>query len=235
MKSPKFSFSIVVLILAMLACNMPGQNSGGSAPTTEPTTVVFVVIEPTATETVIPTETPIPFSPTPELPPEITLIKNSNCRMGPSEFYFYIDQITKDTVLPVVGRTSDSSWWQVINATDRECWIFSENSQANQDFSAVAVKEGPVLPNTPGNFFVVDQDCDSVNKKFQVAFSWVSGGGEDGFYLNRNGKRIFEAKASKFNYRDNNAPYKENISYELYAFNKYGVSFPAVQFVAECK
>src|SRR5688572_25522734 len=167
MKTRKITFAIAILIIAMLACNMPGSSSGG--PPSEPTTVVYVVVESTTTPTLAVTETPSPTA-TPALPPEITLLKNSNCRLGPSEYYFYADQITIDTVLPVVGRTSDSSWWQVINATDRECWIFSENSQANQDFSAVAVKEGPELPNTPGNFSVVDTHCDPVGKKFTVTF-----------------------------------------------------------------
>lgn len=229
-------FALVFLILAMLACNLSNPNSGGvpAAPTLEPTTVVYVVIEPTITPTIAVTETPSPTA-TPALPAEITLLKNSNCRLGPSEYYFYVDQITKDTVLPVIGRNSDSSWWQVINATDRECWIFSENSQANQDFNAVPIKEGPVLPNTPGNFSVIDQHCDPASKKFIVTLKWVSGGGETGFKITRNGSQIFEAKATQLNFKDNNAPLKENLSYQLVAFNKYGESFPAVQIVPECK
>lgn len=229
-------FAFVFLILTMLACNVPGQGSGGSSsePTTEPTTVVFVVVEPTITPTIAVTETPSPTA-TPALPPEITLLKNSNCRLGPSEYYFYVDQITKDTVLPVTGRTSDSSWWQVINATDRECWIFSGNSQANQDLSAVPIEEGPALPNAPGNFFVVDKNCNPGAGTFTVSFKWVSGGGDgDGFRLLRNGAQIIEMDATKTKFTDKNAPLNANLSYELFAFNKYGISTSAVQIVPAC-
>jgi hypothetical protein len=236
MKSQKNSFSIVILILAMVACNMPGQVSGGepsSSATEEPTTVVYVVIEPTLT-TIPPTDTPIPVSPTSALPPEVTLLKDSNCRMGPSEYYFYIDQIAKDTVLPVVGRTEKSDWWQVINATDRECWIFSENTQANQDFSTVTIEEGPALPTTPGNFFVVEKKCNPGAGTFSVAFKWEIGSGHDGFKLYRNGNQIIEMDETKFRFTDKNAPLNVNLSYELVAFNKYGVSASAVQIVQAC-
>lgn len=233
MKSQK-KIGFAFLILAMLACNMPGS-AVGSEPTLEPTTVVYVVIEPTATETVIPTETPIPASSTPELPPEVTLVKNSNCRMGPSEFYVIVDQISKDKVLPVVGRNEDGSWWQVINATQRECWIFNENTQVNSDFSAVAIKEGPVLPSVPGNFFVTGQQCQSGLKKFSVSFSWVSGADTDGFRIYRDGSRIIELKASKLKFTDANAPYNKNIVYELEAYNENGTSQRVAQIVPACK
>lgn len=234
MKSRKIYSAIAILIIAMLACNMPGQGSGTSSePTIEPTTVVYVVVEPTLTPTIAVTDTPSPTA-TSALPPEITLLKNTNCRMGPSEYYFYIDQITKDTVLPVIGRTADGSWWQVINPTDRECWIYSENSQANQDFSAVPIEEGPALPNAPGNFFVVDQNCNYSAEEFTVSFKWVSGGGGDGFRLYRNGAQIIEMAADKTKFTDKNPPLNENLSYELVAFNKYGVSTSAVQIVPAC-
>lgn len=233
MNSQKVKFAFMFLILAMLACSIPGQSAEVAPPTTEPTTVVYVVIEPTATATIAVTETPA-FTLTPTLPPEVTLLKNSNCRIGPSEFYYIADQISKDKVLPVVGRNEDGSWWQVINATNRECWIFNENTQANSDFTAVPIKEAPVLPDVPGNFFVTDQSCQPGPKIFEVAFSWAAGANTDGFRLYRNGSRIIELKASKFNFRDKNAPLKVNLSYELEAFNKNGTSQKAVQIVPAC-
>lgn len=236
MKTRKISFAISILIIAILACNVPAGADSGETPSEsaeEPTTVVYVVVEPTITLTIAVTETPSPTA-TPALPPEITLLKNSNCRLGPSEYYFYVDQITKDTVLPVIGRTSDSSWWQVVNATDRACWIFNENSQANQDFSAVPIEEGPALPNAPGNFFVVDKNCNPGAGTFAVSFKWASGGDGDGFRLHRNGAQIIEMNSSKTKFTDKNAPLNINLSYELFAFNKYGISTSAVQIVPAC-
>jgi uncharacterized protein YgiM (DUF1202 family) len=224
-------FAFVFLILTMLACNLSNPSSE-VVPTLEPTTVIFVVVEPTLTPTIAVTDTPEPTA-TPTLPPEVTLLKDSNCRLGPNEYYFYVDQIAKDTVLPVVGRTSDSSWWQVINPTDRECWVFSENSQANQDLSAVPIVEGPALPNPPINFFVAGKDCKPGAGTFSVSFKWESGGG-DGFRLYRNGAQIIEMAPDKTKFTDKNAPLNQNLSYELFAFNKYGISTPAVQILQAC-
>ena len=232
----KSIFVIVFLMLAMLACNLslPNSDVAPASATVEPTTVIYVVIEPSATVTVAVTDTPLPTA-TESLPPEVTLIKNSNCRKGPSNYYYILDQIAIDTVLPVVAQSEDGVWLQVINATNRECWIFNENVEPNSDFSALPIKEGPPLPGTPGNFFVTDQFCQIGLLKFSVSFSWVSGGEETGFRMFRNGNQIIELKASKFNYKDINAPVKKNLSYELEAFNENGTSVRGIQIVPACK
>lgn len=239
MKSQKSSFAFVFLFLAMLACGLPGS---GSSPTEIPSPtieapVTIIVIEntptPAATETPSPTETPA-------LPPEISLTVNSNCRVGPNNFYNIADQIAKDkdgvsVSLPVIGRNEDSTWWQVVNATNQECWIFGENTQPNSDFSALPIKEGPPLPDTPGNFFVTNQVCQPGAQVFEVTFNWASGANTDGFRLYRNGARIVELKAERLNYKDIKAPLGINISYELESFNKNGTSPKAVQIVPACK
>jgi len=234
MKSQKSSFAFVFLILAMLACGVPGL---GSSPTEIPSPTVqapvtIIVIENSPTPAA--TETPSPTS-TPTAPPEITLTLNSNCRMGPSNFYNIVDQISSGKVFGVIGRNEDNTWWQIVNATNRECWIFYENAEANSDFSAVAVKAGPPLPGVPGQFYVTDQLCQPGPKKFTVTLSWSIGSDTDGFRLYRDGGRIAELKAERFNYKDANAPYNKNITYEIEAYNENGTSQKAIQIVPACK
>lgn len=234
-------FALLFLILAMLACNLSNPNAGGAptSPTLEPTTVIYVVIEPTATPTIAVTNTPAPTA-TAELPPEIMLHKNSNCRRGPSEYYVIVDQIARDkdgvpVSLPVVGQNEGGTWWQVINATGQECWIFGENTQPNSDFSNLPIKEGPALPDTPGNFFVTNQVCQPGPKKNEITFSWTVGANTDGFHIYRNGSRIIELKAGRLNYKDINAPLEVNLTYELEAFNKNGTSIKVIQIIPACK
>ena len=107
MKVVKFRFAMVSLVLAALACNVPGPASSenADAPAAEPEVTYVVIVENTATT--IPTDTPIPPTATPDLPPELNLSKNSNCRLGPSEFYVVVDQIAAGTQLPVIGRSED--------------------------------------------------------------------------------------------------------------------------------
>lgn len=230
---------VVALIVATLACNLPGTSSTTSEPVNTPdiptaTQAVVVVIENTATVAL--TDTPIPSTETPSIPAEITLTKNSNCRMGPSTFYHVVDQISSGKVFQVLGRDADNTWWQIVNATGRECWISSENADENTDFSGVEIKEPLPLPNPPGQFFITNQSCQPGVKKFIVTMKWSSGGtGETGFRIYRDGEKIVELKATKFTHQDNFAPINRNISYEIEALNENGASQRVAQFVPACK
>jgi hypothetical protein len=85
------------------------------------------------------------------------------------------------------------------------------------------------------NFYVVDQVCQSAQKKFSVTLSWSSGGGETSFRIYRDEKAVQEVKASRFNFKDTNAPYNKNIVYEIEALNENGASQRATQIVPACK
>ena len=229
----------VTLVIATLACNLPGASSTLPEQTNTPqsltaTPMVVVVVENTAT--IASTDTPIPPTETPSIPAEITLIKNSNCRMGPSTFYHVVDQIASGKIFQVLGRDADNTWWQIVNATGRECWISAENAEENTDFSSVEIKEPLPLPNPPGQFFITNQSCQPGVKKFIVSMKWSSGGpGETGFRIYRDGEKIAELKATKFTHQDNFAPINKNISYEIEAINENGASQRVAQLVPACK
>ncbi|MCK6585823.1 MAG: SH3 domain-containing protein [Anaerolineales bacterium] len=224
----------IILILSILACNVPGSTDGGENPAQPSPGVTFVVVVEN-TPTTAPTDTPIPPTATQSIPPELTLSKNSNCRLGPSTFYNIVDQIASGKELPVIGRSEDNEWWQVVNDTGRECWIFFDNATPNQDFSSLSIGEAPPLPGIPLNFFVVDQQCLSAQKKFSVTLSWSSGGGETSFRVFRDGKQVIELKPTKFTYKDPAAPYNKNVTYEIESVNANGTSERAIQFVPPCK
>lgn len=238
MKARREILFVVAILISVLACNLPNPNFGGAGVTATveiSAETATVAVQDTATVTVTPTETLIPFTPTPDIPPEITLSKNSNCRVGPNNRYNVIDQIAQGKTLSVVGRSEDNTWWQVINPTNRECWIFNENAAPSTDLSSLPIGDAPPLPGIPQNFLVVDQLCQPGPKKFSVTLSWSSGGNETAFRLYRDGGRIVELKASKFNYKDANAPFNKNITYEIEAVNENGVSERAIQIVPACK
>ena len=230
-------FGFIVLILSILACNSPatGGDVNPSEDTPQPTPGVTYVVIVENTATPIPTETPIPPTPTPQIPPELTLTKNSNCRLGPSNFFNIIDQIASGKDLPVVGRNEDSTWWQVVNDTGRECWLFAENTTPNQDFSSLPIGEAPPLPGIPLSFYVVDQNCQPGPKKFSLTLSWASGGGETAYRLYRDGGRVGEFKPNRLSYKDPAVPYNKVVTYEIEAVNENGVSERAIQIVGPCK
>lgn len=233
-RKPVFAF--VILILAMLACNLPNAGTPEApAPAVTATTQAEITTEeapPTATpqptETPPPTETPLP-------PAEITLTKNSNCRLGPNNTYVVIDQISMGAKLPVIARNEANTWWQVVNATSRECWIFNENATPSYDFSSLGIGSAPPLPGVPVNFMAAEQVCQSGQQKFTVTVRWASGGGEKSFRLFRDGNQIIEVKAGKFNFKDERAPYNRNIMYEIESVNENGTSERAALYVPACK
>lgn len=226
---------VIVLILAALACNAPGSDPGAGSSPTQPTPGVTYVVVVENTATTAPTDTPVPPTATEQIPAELTLTKNSNCRLGASTFYNVVDQIAAGAELPVIGRSEDSTWWQVVNNTGRECWIFTENATPNQDFSSLPIGEAPPLPGIPLSFFVVDQQCLAAQTKFTVTVSWASGGGETAFRLYRDGNRLGEFKPSRLNYKDIGAPINKAVTYEIEAVNENGTSEKAVQIVPPCK
>lgn len=237
MKLKRFLFAGFVLILVMLACGLPGADSQVVLPSptveVEAPVTIIVVVEHTATSVV--TETPEATS-TPTIPPEITLTKNSNCRLGPSGFYNIVDQISSGNTFDVIGRSEDNTWWQIVNATQRECWIFYENAEANNaNFEAIPVKDGAPLPGAPIQFYVTQQQCQPGAQKFIVTLSWQAGADNQGLRLYRDGNRIAELKLSRVNYQDINAPLGKNVTYELEAYNENGVSAKVLQVVPACK
>jgi hypothetical protein len=220
----------------MLSCSLPGV--GSEAPTATPTSASATetqsaIVENTATN--IPTETPIPPTSTPPITPKITLMKNSNCRKGPNALYNIVDQIVQSQMLTVIGRNEQNTWWQVLTASGRECWIFYENASPNTDFSGLPIGSAPPLPNTPVDFTVSNQVCQPNQTKFEVTMRWSGGGGETAFRIYRDGKRLIEVKASKLNFKDLNAPLNKNLTYEIEAVNEHGTSARAAQIVPACK
>ncbi len=241
MKARKENFFFAsFVVLFILACNIPAPAFGGSGvkntatPESLPTNTQAVSADNNPT-VVVPTDTPIPFTPTPQISPKLTLTKNSNCRVGPNTNYNIVDQIVSGAELPVIGRNEENTWWQVVNATNRECWVFNENATPNTDFSSLPVGEAAPLPGIPQSFFVVNQLCQPGPMKFSVTLSWASGGGETAFRIFRDGNQLGEIKASRLNYKDTNAPLNKNLTYEIAAVNENGVSERAVQIVPACK
>jgi uncharacterized protein YgiM (DUF1202 family) len=107
---------------------------------------------PPITEPPQPTYTPLPtFTPYPTIPPptsapqfavSATLIKNANCRQGPSQAYEVVTSFFAGQVLEIVGRNPDFSntWWQVvIPGTHSTCWISLTTAQATGNFDDLPI------------------------------------------------------------------------------------------------
>src|SRR5512141_1491534 len=104
--------SVVVLIFALSACNLPS-----GAPTETPT---LSPITPSATQppfTETPTLTPLPSNTppptatsTPTVPVAFPKEQPVNCRLGPGVAWIVLSALTVGTSSQIVGKTADGGW-----------------------------------------------------------------------------------------------------------------------------
>ena len=74
------------------------------------------------------------------------LVKDANCRAGPSTAYDVVTSFSKGQVLQIVGRNPDlkNTWWLVvIPGTNSKCWISLVTAQATGDFDSLPIIHPP--------------------------------------------------------------------------------------------
>jgi len=108
----------------------PDGTASGPMPTLTP----FPTLPPPPTA-IIPTEAPA-FAVT------AILVKNANCRQGPSQNYEVVTSFYDGDVLEVVGRNPDfdNTWWMVlIPGTRSTCWISFVTAQVSGNLDDLPV------------------------------------------------------------------------------------------------
>ena len=139
-------FSTLVLVLAMLACNLPSN-----VPVTETPTVVTpspTLFLPTATptQTPLPTNTPLPtLTPTPTVPIVSAKDVPVNCRLGPGTAWLVISALTVGQTSQIVGKTSDGAWWYIVDpsSSGRNCWVSVSVTNAAGNLANIPVVQTP--------------------------------------------------------------------------------------------
>jgi len=113
--------SIFVLMIATLACNLPGGAPQLEVVATNTTQPLFTE---TPTQASLPTETPLPtLTPTPTVPIAWPSDKGVNCRYGPSTDWVSVGSLLVGQTAEIQGRNDDSSWWYVTNPDSGHCWV----------------------------------------------------------------------------------------------------------------
>jgi len=116
-----------VLVLSILACNLPTQIPSTQTPVIIETTVVPSET-PIPTQTLTPTETsPATLTPTPTIPIAWPLDKGVNCRYGPSTNWTSISSLLVGQTATIQGKNGDATWWYVTTPNDpsKPCWVAS--------------------------------------------------------------------------------------------------------------
>lgn len=142
----KLFFVILILLLAVLACNLPEDNS--------PTPTVYLQRTSNgAEEETDQTPTPdqsqgLPHTPTASLTPTITLTStptvpmasvstNTNCRSGPGKNYEKLGVVTVGEKTEIVGIGSTGYYYIVVNPDNPSglCWLWDKYVTVHGDIS----------------------------------------------------------------------------------------------------
>jgi hypothetical protein len=92
-----------------------------------------------------------PQPPTNLAPGEGVVNTTANIRSGPGLGYPVVGGLTSQTVVTLIGRNSDSSWYQIVTPTEEEVWIFGTLVTVQAGFSTASLPVVEVAPPVVGN------------------------------------------------------------------------------------
>jgi hypothetical protein len=158
---------VFMLILAMLACNMP---SGESTPPAETESTATTIPPTQAQSTETPSATPLPtntslptLTPTPLVPIAWPSDKSVNCRFGPGVDWLVVGALLVGQTATIQGRNADSSWWYVVTPNDpgKPCWVAASVTNYAGNLAGLSVVSPPEA-SVIGVLLKVDPDEMSV-------------------------------------------------------------------------
>jgi uncharacterized protein YraI len=202
MKS-RIVYPVLVLILVMLACNLPVASGGQPATVTvapvevaSETPILPTSVPPTATFTPFPTEIPtITLTPTPPNPVVTPLKDPVNCRFGPGTEWAPIGALLAGETAPIQGKTAGGEWWYILTSNGANCWVAASVTGASGNLAIVNSLAPPqalvtnvtlnVKPSTvsvPGCTFPASpvelKGTISTNGPTQVTWHWETSQGD---------------------------------------------------------
>lgn len=140
----------LVLIVAMMACNLPSKATDAQAtdmPVTATETSVVPSNTPLPTLTSLPTDTPIPTAtPTPLIPIAWPLDKGVNCRFGPGLEWATIGSLLVGQTAQIQAKNADATWWFVTTQNDpgKPCWVAASVTVTAGNLANLPVFNPPV-------------------------------------------------------------------------------------------
>lgn len=147
-------FPVLMLVLAMLACNYPSNVPVTETPTLgllASPTIALSTNTPLPTLTSLPTNTALPpLTSTPTVPVAFPRDANVNCRLGPGTAWVAISALIVGQSSQITGKSSDGSWWNIVDPQNsgRRCWVSSTVVNTSGNLAAIPVVESPTASVT---------------------------------------------------------------------------------------
>ena len=170
---------LAIGILAISACNMPGQavpTPTQTLPPTEtatPTSTVTITDTPTITPTA--TETPIP-EPSATVTPQIVTARvgrETNCRTGPAGNYDLVATYQDGQMLEVIANDLGGGYSYVQNPEnpDEQCYLLTNNIVISGDTSILPKITPRPSPTAAPNFNVAFKKIETCDGKDYATFT----------------------------------------------------------------
>lgn len=224
----------IVLLLAILACNIPAEQVSppGEVQTAAALTVQAVIMTPSFSGAG--SSTPAPATPSPTSSPEqtitvtptysvpmLTVKESTNCRTGPGEDYEIIFTYLSGKKLEIVGHYDPGNFWLVKSneSPSGTCWLWGEYVDLTGSYWAVSsVTPPPTSTSAPPRAPSIQKwefYCSGGTLTFSV--TWLDHAtGETGYRIFRNGEQLVELSADSTTYTDNFNLAETNQSVEYY-------------------
>ena len=140
MRAKRIYLAFSVLLIAILACNLPGGQTS--------TPDLAATITAQALTLQVPTGTPPPaFTDTPSSV-EASVTSPTNCRTGPSSAYDLVFTANTGQSFEVIGKNTSTNYWIITNPTGGSCWLWGQNTTVTGDTSSLPEYPVPDAPPT---------------------------------------------------------------------------------------
>lgn len=151
---PRFLFPTMMIVLSMLACNLPSNIPATETPTllaSASPTIALPTNTPPPTQTLPPTNTPPPtLTSTPTVPVASPRDVNVNCRLGPGTAWVPLSALLVGQSSQITGKTGDGAWWNIVDPqnSSRRCWVSASVVNTAGNIASVPVTEAPLATVT---------------------------------------------------------------------------------------
>lgn len=180
--------SVIVLLIASLACSLPGTptqepnilgtavaetiSAGLTQNAAEPIVPITGLGTPTFTATPeVPTISPTAtLSPTPvftstPLVPLVSVSVPTNCRVGPGKIYDRVGALLVGETAEVVGRDPTGNYWYIRNPDQSNdfCWLWGEYATVTGNYAVLPMFTPPPSPTPSPSFEASYEGRDTCN------------------------------------------------------------------------
>jgi hypothetical protein len=231
------------LILAILACNVPGdaqptlvgdQTMTATAATPPDPTHEGSDVPPTPSRSPTPKMTATPGgSPSATITPSysvpmLTVLEPTNCRTGPGEEYEVLFTYLEGKELEIVGRYDPGNFWLVKSSESpgATCWLWGQYVEVSGSHWAVSsVTPPPTGTNPPPQVPGIERyEFFCSQGKIEITIIWVDrANNEAGYRVIRNGELAADLPADSTTYTDSfDLSGGQSASYRIEVFNASG-------------